>query len=547
MSSQLLRGTWIVSTLTLVSRFLGFVRDLLFASLFGASVVADSFFVAFRIPNLLRSFVAEGALSSAFIPVFADELQKGTGQARRALAHVSAFLLLVTTLLSIIGVMYSDELVTLFAPGFEGSDQFQLTSSLLQVMMPYIICVSLVAMLNGALNSVHIFGAAAFAQVAMNLAMILGITIAFFLPESSRPLGLAVSVIVGGVLQILVQVPAMRRAGLFTLPARNPFHPPVGNIARLMIPAVLGSAVYQISIFINTILASLLVTGSVSWLFYADRLAQLPVGVLSVALSSVLLPSLSSARARGDHVTFERNLCDSLRFTSALLLPMSVGLYLYAEPLVEVLFQRGAFGAQSATMTALALKGLSLGLWAMSCHSLLMRAFVAQKDTLTPAVVAVGALIVSLLVALCVIGPLPDSPSHPIVAMLSKVQSLLLPIFPARSWGHVGLSLSSSVTGVTSALLLFIILRRRRPDIQLTEFLRSSVRSLLASLTIVLPSLLTRPTGIPVSIFLGIQILSSILVYVVALFVMQSREIQETFSLFGRILSRTFSNKGRRS
>jgi len=245
-SRTIVRGTGVVSALTLLSRLLGFVRDVLVARLFGASYIADAFFVAFRIPNLLRSFVAEGALTSAFVPVFSQELRAGHERAQAALSAVGTLLFIATALISFLGIIGAELIVELFAPGF-GADPAKLDLCVLltQIMLPFIICVSFVAMLNGALNSARIFGAAAWAQVWMNVALIGGALFAGYYAERNAAIILAISVIIGGIIQVVVQLPALRRAGFHLYPTRAIATAPVKEVLRLMVPATIGAAVYS--------------------------------------------------------------------------------------------------------------------------------------------------------------------------------------------------------------------------------------------------------------------------------------------------------------
>jgi len=290
-SHSMFRGTAVVSSLTFISRILGFIREILVARLFGASLLADALFVAFRIPNLLRSVFAEGALTAAFVPVFASELAKGKSEAREAMRSITALLLLSTAIVSILGIIFADKIVSAIAPGFEG-ERFELCVLLTRILMPYIMCVSIVALLNGALNSVHIFGISAFAQVIMNLALILGAIVAAYFESKSAAIVLAISALAGGVLQVVAQIPALRRSGFSLLPSYKVLSSSSKQVIHLMLPAILGAAIYQVSIFLSTQLASILETGSISWLSYADRLVQLPIGVFSIALSSVLIQTL---------------------------------------------------------------------------------------------------------------------------------------------------------------------------------------------------------------------------------------------------------------
>lgn len=478
------RGTGVVSILTLLSRALGFVRDLLVARLFGASPIADAFFVAFRIPNLLRSFVAEGALSAAFVPVFTSELKAGRAAAQNALSEVTTLLLLATVFLSVLGILFSDSIVALFAPGFAARpEQLRLCTLLTQIMFPYICFVSLIAMLNGALNSVKVFGAAAWAQVVMNLALIAGAVIAGWFQDSPAAIVLAISVLVGGIVQVLAQLPALERAGLSLRPARRFWSTVTRELLRLMVPALIGATIYQLNIFLNTVLASLLGTGAVSWLFYADRLTQLPIGIFSIALASVLLPTLSQAHADSNENRFNSHLVNALRYTSFVIIPLASLLAYFAHPLTALIFERGKFSPADTAQTALVVQGLSLGLWAVSCHSMLARACMARKDTVTPTLVGAGGLIVTLVGSLLLMGA-PEVQSEGTLSLLVRhAQNLLSRVFPSFDFAQVGLSLSSSVSSFCTFGALSFLLSRRVPKIPWLEFASGTLRTLFSTAT----------------------------------------------------------------
>ncbi len=473
----MIRGTTIVSLITLLSRVLGFVRDLLMANLFGAGFIADAFVVAFRIPNLLRSFVAEGALTSAFVPVFTSELHEGKERGRETVRSVSGFLFLVTVLLSLLGIVFSEEIVSLFAPGFGvGTAKAKLCIKLTQIMFPYIICVSYVAMLNGALNSIKIFGRAALAQVVMNCVLIAGAIVAGWCEPITGVYILALSVLVGGVVQVIIQIPTLKKEGFSILPSQKIFSPQVSRLVKLMFPAVIGATVYQLSIFLSTVLASLLEPGSVSYLFYADRLTQLPIGIFSIALASVLLPTLASAQARADEVAFGENLIDALRYTSFIMLPVSALLFVFAKPLIVVMFERGAFDANSSEKTAQAVQAFSVGLWGISCLSMVSRAFIAKHDTKTPTFVGIVTLMISLLAALLFMGP-PHSETKGIMYdFVFFFQDLISPQF-LFSFGHQGLALSTSISSLCGFILLAMLLKRHVVNLFWKRFIHTTFRS----------------------------------------------------------------------
>lgn len=539
---SVLRGTGIVGSLTLLSRLLGFVRDLLVARLFGSGLYADAYIVAFRIPNLLRSLVAEGALVSAFVPIFAREVKQGQQQAQQSFSAVVGFLLVATLCLSILGIVFAPEIVAFFAPGFRAdSEKFELCTLLTRIMLPYILFVSLIALLNGALNSVKIFGASSLAQVVMNLVLIAGALIAAYMESRAGVIALSISVLIGGVAQLVAQIPALRRSGLSLLPSRRVFSPVVQQLLLLMLPAVVGAAIYQLTIFLNTCMASLLPEGSVSWLFYADRLTQLPIGVFSIALASVLLPTLSKAHVDEDKNAFVSHLSDALRFTSFVMIPVSCGLFGLAEPLIQVLFERGKFDHLSTVNTALAVQAYALGLWGVSCHSMVVRAFIAQRDTLTSTLVGVFALIATFILSLVFIGPVQNQ-SGLMAAFIIASQNLIVGQHSSFAMGHSGLALASSIATTAAFALLSLLLHRRLSgQVTWSPFLFSTVKSSLASL-VMLAALhqLYSLTGsawhlIAAGIPLGIA------VFIGASLLLQSVELKETFAVARRLVKRRLS------
>lgn len=483
---SVLRGASIVSGLTVLSRLLGFGRDLLTARLLGAGFAADAFFVAFRIPNLLRSFVAEGALTSAFVPVFTDQLAKSQEDARRALRSTAGLLLTLTCALSLLGIVFAGDIVALFAPGFgQNNPKSDLCTALTRLMLPYIICVSLVAMLNGALNTVNIFGAAAMAQVWMNLTLIAGALLASLYNQKQAAVVLALSVLIGGIVQVVVQVPALGKAGFLLIPSRRIFTPATKHMMILILPAILGAAVYQLQIFANTVLASLLEDGSISWLFYADRLVQLPIGIFSIALASVLLPALSRAASQHEERFFSSTLSDALRFTSFVILPVAAVFFIFAEPLIGLAFERGAFTRATTIQTAQAVRAYSLGLWAVSCHSMLVRALIAKKDTVTPTIVGAIALLITIALSLLFMGrPAAGTPGVLYQAVV-YAQNFLLALAPGLSLGHGGLALASSCSAF-AAIGMLIALVARRSSITWGPFVLATLKSLTASTLMVI-------------------------------------------------------------
>jgi putative peptidoglycan lipid II flippase len=479
---SLLRGTSIVGALTLVSRVLGFVRELLTAKLLGTGLVADAFFVAFRIPNLLRSFVAEGALTSAFVPVFARALKEGDEETKRTLAAVAGFLITLTVVLCTLGIVFAEPMTLAMAPGFASRpDQQELCVFLTRLMLPFVICISLVALVNSALNAKHAYGAAAWGQVWMNVVLIAGAVIALPMAPQEVTIFLAVSVLLGGIVQLIVQIPALRRAHLLIVPSARFAIRPVRDLIVLMVPALLGASVYQLYIFSGTLLASILEPGAVSWLSFADRIAQLPMGIYSIALSSVLLPMLASAHEARDHEFFNRNLVNALRFTSFFIVPFSALIFSAAHPITELLFERGAFSRESTAQTSLALQALAIGLWSASCHSLVTRAFVAQRDTWTPTIIGTASLVVYLVAALAMMGPPQSGLAVGSVGLIGRARELL----PFQTdLGHVGLAAASSFASLFSLTAALTILQHRNPDLDLRPVLRATLTAVIIAVGI---------------------------------------------------------------
>jgi putative peptidoglycan lipid II flippase len=548
----MVRNTFIVGSLTLLSRLLGFIRDLLVARLFGAGFVADAYFVAYKIPNLLRSFVAEGALTGAFVPIFAAELKQGKANASRALQEITGFLLLTTITLTIFGIYFAPEITSFFAPGFETTPaRFDLSVTLLRIMFVYIVFISLVALVNGALNTVHLFGMSSISQVVMNLTLIAGALIAWWSlhqttgsleistgqnlapHETNAAVILAWSVVVGGIVQVLIQLPALRRVGLSIIPLFFARSGVITQLLKTIWPALIGASVYQIGVFLNTVLASLLQSGSVAWLFYADRLVQLPIGIFSVALASVLLPTLATAAVDKNEDHFATNLCNSLRYTNFIMIPASVGLFLFAKPLVTILFERGAFDANDTTMTALAVQGYALGLWAMSLHSMLARAFIARRDTLTPTLVGLAALTVNFLASLLLMGHPSSGQTGFFADILTYIHSSVFA--PRLTFGHAGLAAASSIGAFVSLTLMWSLLKPSHTRAVCTKSLKTLLKSVVAALFMGVPVWAGLWDGSPWSaVLMGVPVCAAIYLGIGKLLKMQ--EIEETFSLIRRKL-----------
>lgn len=385
---KLYRAFATVGGLTMVSRLLGFVRDILIAKALGTGAVADAFFVAFRFPNLFRRLFGEGAFNAAFVPLFAKQLEnEGPDQARRFAVEAMAALLFALLILSAIAMAAMPWLMAVLAPGFlEDPAKYDLSVTLTQIAFPYLLCMSLVALLSGVLNSLHRFWAAAAAPILLNIVLIAAIQLAISMGFSRRPEAgyvLAWGVFIAGFAQLAFVWIAARRAGMRITIARPRLTDGVKRLVKLGIPGLVSGGITQINIVVGTIIASL-EAGAVSYLYYADRLYQLPLGVVGVAVGVVLLPDLARRLATGDTAAVLDSQNRSLEFSMMLTLPAAVALGVAAEPIIRVLFERGAFVAADTDATAAALKAFAIGLPSFVLIKVFQPGFFAREDTSTP-------------------------------------------------------------------------------------------------------------------------------------------------------------------
>src|SRR6185295_2011952 len=432
---NLLRALVTVSGLTFVSRILGFARDFIIARAFGAGLVTDAFFVAFRLPNLLRRLFAEGAFSQAFVPVLAEQKNKTSPEEVRSLIDRTATLLsLALVATALLGMALAPLVVYVSAPGFAADPgKFDLTVTMLRITFPYIVFISLVAFAAGVLNTWNRFSVPAITPALLNVSFIVGA--AFFADRFDPPvLVLAWAVFAGGVLQLALQVPFLLRMGLLPRWRLDFRHPGVRRMLKLMLPAAFGVSISQVSLLINTIFASFLVSGSVSWLYYADRLMEFPAGVLGVALGTILLPSLSKYHADADHAEYSRLLDWGLRVTVLLAVPAAAALAVMAVPLVAALFHYGRFTTADVFLTREALAAYSIGLVGMMLVKILAPGFYARQNIATPVRVGIFTLAVTQLMNLAFIGP----------------------------FKHAGLALAIGLGACLNAAILFYLLKKQK-------------------------------------------------------------------------------------
>ncbi|VAW53499.1 Proposed peptidoglycan lipid II flippase MurJ [hydrothermal vent metagenome] len=425
--------------MTLLSRIFGLLRDITLATLFGASGGTDAFLVAFKIPNFMRRLFGEGAFSLAFVPVLSEYREKHDKAVLKDLInHVAGTLGGFLLLLSVLGMVFAPVVVYIFAPGFAGNTgQLQLTADLLRITFPYIFFIALVAFSGGILNSFHQFAVPAFTPVLLNICLIAS---AFYLaPYFEEPLmALAWGVAIAGVVQLLIQFPALVKLGLMPLPKIKRGHAGVKKIIKLMIPAIFGSSVAQINLLLDTVIASFLITGSVTWLYYSDRLLEFPLGVLGIAIATVILPTLSQQHARASAEQFNQTLNWALRLVTLIAIPAGVGLFILAGPILSSLFEYGKFTTSDTYFASLSLMAYMLGLPALIAIKILAPGYYARQDTRTPVRIGIIAMVCNMFLNLLFVLPM---------VMLDYEAP------------HVGLALATSFSAYINAVLLYKGLR----------------------------------------------------------------------------------------
>lgn len=451
------RAAGVVGGATLLSRILGYVRDMVLASFFGAGMAADAFIAAFRIPNLLRRLFGEGSLSVAFVPVFTETLVKGDRQDGFRLAISSLKLLLIClSVVAMIGIVAAPLIIHVVAPGFaHPPEKMALTILLTRIMFPYIILIGLVALCMGILNVLGHFAAPAIAPVFLNLAMIGSVFAVsrFSDQETTRVIGLAVGVIAGGVLQLSLQLPYLVKHGVRFWNKSGLWHPRMRQVGLLMLPTIFGAAVYQINILVGTLLASLLPQGSVSYLYYADRLVQFPLGIFAQAAATAVLPSLSRQAASGDQAGLADTFGYAVRLVLFITIPAMVGLIVLRVPIVGLLFERGAFNDQTTRLTSDALLYYALGLWAFASVRIVVSTFYALQDTRTPVVTATISIAANILIGIVLMGPMK----------------------------HCGLALATSLASMVNLSILVVVLRKRLGVIRWRPVASSCMKTIAAS------------------------------------------------------------------
>ena len=433
-SPGLLRSTAVVGSMTLLSRVLGLLRDVIFARFFGAGLLMDAFFVAFKIPNIFRRFFAEGAFSQSFVPVFAEYDETRTQAEVKELAdRVAGTLGLILLVFTVIGVVAAPVLISvagmgwLLNPDADSAEKFDLAVVMLRFTFPYLLFISLTALAGAILNTYHRFAAAAFAPVLLNVVLIS--FAAFVAPNFSQPgVVLAAGVFVAGAVQLLFMLPLLARIRMLPRPKWGWQDSGVQRIIKLMLPAIFGSSVAQINILFDTLLASFLVTGSISWLYYSDRLMEFPLGVFGIALATVILPNLSREYATDSTEGFAAMLDWALRLVVLIALPAAVGLFLLAGPALTTIFYGGRFDVGDVNMATLSLMAYSFGLLGFILVKVLVPGYFSRQDTKTPVKIGIIALLVNMVLNVLIVVPWLQSGAagpHAGLAVATSISSFL--------------------------------------------------------------------------------------------------------------------------
>ena len=506
MSNKIIaKSASIIGIATLCSRILGFIRDVVIARLFGVYIYAQAFVVAFRIPNLLRDLVGEGATNSAFVPVFSEYTVKHTKEEFWELANVVLnFLLVVLSAITILGIICSPVLVRLMAPGFIAEpEKLVATIRLTRIIFPYVLLISLAAYSMGLLNSLKHFSIPAFAPCLLNISVIV-CALAF----GEGIAGLASGVLIGGVLQLAVQIPVLYKKGFHPKLFKSFRHPAARAIGKLLVPRVLSSSIYQLNNFVDSIFGSLswvVGEGGVAVLYFSYRLIQFPLGIFSNALSQAILPALSTQALEENHEKLKHTLTFGLRATFFVMLPAGVGLMALSHSIIGTLFGGRKFDVYSVNATASALFFYSIGLFAYGGTKIIQSCFFALKDTVTPTKIAGMALVVNVILNAALMFPLKIA----------------------------GLALATSLSGINSFFILFFILKKRLGDFKVKEIALSFLRILFASIAMGLVSYLISKNifqgahRLDKLLNLSISILCSLISYVIFCFVFRVNEMQE--------------------
>lgn len=512
------KAAGVVGMATLASRIMGYIRDMVMSWAFGTTVAADAFYVAYRIPNLLRELLAEGSMSAAFIPVFTETLTKGSKEEAKRLANaVFARLLVILAIVTALGIIFSPFIVKVIAWGWKFKDhreKFLLAASLTRMMFPYLLFIGLAALAMGMLNSLRSFLFPALSPIMLNVMTISSVVL--LSPRMPEPImGAAIGVVLGGLMQFVIQLPGLQKQGMMLTPRFTPSHPGVAKIGSLALPIFVSSSVTQLNIFVSTILASFLATGSITYLFYGMRFIHFPLGIFGVAIATAVLPTLSAQAAKQEMKDFRETLSLGIRLVFFIMFPAMAGLIMLRVPIINLLLEHGEFNRVSTLGVADALLYYALGLWAFAGIRVVSQAFYSLQDTKTPVRIAMLALAANI------------------------VLSALLIQTPLQ---HGGLALANSLA---AALNLTLLTKRFRKKIG-----RMDGRRIFSSLTKIVPASMVMgiigwwvarnplwdgPGNTLIKmLWLGAAMAASVLFYVSAMGAMKSEELSFLWGIVKR-------------
>lgn len=508
---KIARAAGTMSIATFISRILGYVKDMILARYFGATGLSDTFFVAFRIPNLLRELFAEGSMSSAFIPVLTEhQTKRGSDEAKRLVRITFTFILIFVGIACLAGIIFAPAIVALIAPGFlSDSGKFSQTVLLTRIMFPFLLFISLAALVMGALNTRKVFFVPALAPAMLNITII--VTVLLLVQSLEQPLiAVAIGVALGGFLQFAFQLPSFFRQDYDLKLSYGFKHEGLKRMSILILPATMGMAVAQVNIFVSTILASYLQQGSITYLYYSMRLIQFPVGIFGVAMGMAALPALSEHAVKGDMDKLREDFSFALRLLFFITVPAMAGLIALREPIVNILFQRGVFDYTATIGTAQALLFYSFGIWAIVGVRVVTATFYSLQDTKTPVRVAVTAMLANIIMSVILMGPLK----------------------------HSGLAFSNAIASGVNFILLFYFLKKKLGRIDAGRILRSFIKATAASTAMgvsgwtLLHGEIWRFAGrtIEKSIYLSGTIVLCIAVYFIICHLLKSDEMDYVYS-----------------
>ncbi len=512
---KIAKSASLISFATFISRILGFVRDIIIARFFGATGLSDTFFVAFRIPNMLRELLAEGSMSSALIPVLTEwRTKKGGDEAGRLVRIVFTFIIIFVGSLCVLGILFAPLIITVIAPGFVNEPaKFQNTVMLTRIMFPFLLFVSLSALVMGALNTRKVFFIPSLASAWFNVAIITMILIFYSLFEEPLTV-VAIGVTVGGMFQFISQLPTFFKRDYSLKFDFHFLHSGLRKIGLLILPATMGMAVAQLNIFISTVLASFLPSGSITYLYYSMRLIQFPIGIFGVAMGMAVLPALSEYASKKDFESLREEFSFSLRLLFSITIPSMIGLICLREPIVNLLFQRGEFDYAATQGTSTALLFYSMGIWAIVGVRMLTSTFYSMQDTKTPVKVAVAALTMNIILSLLLMKPLL----------------------------HGGLALANATASSINFLLLFFFLKKKLKRVDTKRILNSFMKVTFASIIMGMTGWLfiqgrqwiDSGDVLTKSIYLFFTILSCVFIYFVTALLLKSEEVRYILKMVWR-------------